>query len=358
MQFGDKIKELRLKKGFSIQGLADLVGVSKPAIQQYEDGTITPSNKVLKKISEALGVRVWHFFSAPPQSIKLIEFRDGHTLQDEEKEKNTIRELIVTVAQKYLDLVTIMNERILFDNPVADTEISTNSDVEKAAKKLRKKWKIADSPIDDVTEFLELKGFIILTIERPTGSSGVCGYIEDTSGNIPVIIVNTFDDPEITRKRFTILHELAHLLLRFSSTLTKRDQENMCHYFAAAMLLPDEVLISAIGKDRTSISLIELISLKEAYGISIPAIIIRANNVGIINNITKDNWLQTYNIWRDSQMSLGRYTKSLEKPARIENLITKAIAEKRITWEKAAELTNTPIDKLEQMYRNGMLEIK
>ncbi|MFT3749061.1 MAG: XRE family transcriptional regulator [Agriterribacter sp.] len=357
MQFGEKIKGLRLKKGYSIQALADLVGVSKPAIQQYEDDTICPSNMVLKKISEALGVGVWYFFSGKQKKLSLIDFRDGHTLINEDEEKNIILDEVKSYAQKYIELVAIMNEKIPFENPIEDVEIKGYPDVEKAAKKLRKKWRIGDSPIDDVTSLLESKGFIILTVERPTNSQGVCGYIEDEGSNIPVIIVNTFQDKEVTRKRFTIIHELGHLVLMFHAEMSKELREQMCHYFASAMLLVEDAMISYIGKDRTSLSLKELIYIKETYGISIQAIIYRAKNVGLINELTKRKWLDIYNTWYDSKKDFGSYEKSEEKPRRFESLTAKAIAEKRISREKAVELTGIPLDQLDEIYNNKMLEI-
>ena len=355
MRFGAKIKELRLKKGFSIQMLADMSGVSKPAIQQYEDDTITPSNMVLKRVADALGVGVWHFFPVKRKTISLIDFRDGHTLLNEAREKDTILEIVRSQVQKYIDLLSILNEKIIFENPLADMVISTYDDVEKGAKKVRKKLKVGEAPIDDITGLLEANGFIILTINRPTYSQGVCGFIEDNDEKIPVIIFNEFQDTEVTRKRFTILHELAHLILTFHETITKEQQELMCHYFASAMLLPEDAMISFIGKDRTSISFRELVDLKETYGISIQAIIFRAKNIGMIKEETKRKWLEIYESWQNSK-NFGAYTKSQEKPKRFESLIARAVVERRITVQKAMELAGTPIDMIEDRYINKSFE--
>ena len=40
------------------------------------------------------------------------------------------------------------------------------------------------------------------------------------------------------RIRFTLLHELAHLLLKFGDVSNKQ-KETLCHQFSRAMLLPD-----------------------------------------------------------------------------------------------------------------------
>lgn len=357
MQFGGKIKELRLKKGYSIQTLAELAGVSKPAIQQYEDNTITPSNKVLKQIADALSVGVWHFFSSKRREVKLLEFRDGHTLLDEEQEKVIIQEDVKDYFQKYIELVKILREKIMFENPLEDMQINNFADVEKAAKKVRKKWRLGEAPIDDVICLLESKGILIYTIDRPTKSQGVFGYIEDEEGNIPVIIVNTFEDKEVTRKRFTILHELAHIILLFHPSISKEMQEKMCHYFASAMLLVDAILIEHLGKDRTTVSLNELISVKEGYGISVQAIIFRAAAVGLISESTKWKWYNQYKEWKNEDKNFGSYIKSEEKPKRFNNLLSKAIAERRISREKAVELSGIPLDRLDEDFNTEMLDV-
>jgi Zn-dependent peptidase ImmA (M78 family) len=52
--------------------------------------------------------------------------------------------------------------------------------------------------------------------------------------------------------------------------------EKMCDAFAGAVLLPSEILLQEFGKNRTAISMPELRRIKELYGISIAAIMVRA----------------------------------------------------------------------------------
>jgi Zn-dependent peptidase ImmA (M78 family) len=149
------------------------------------------------------------------------------------------------------------------------------------------------------------------------------------------------------RKRFTALHELGHIVLEFAEEVSDKQVEELCHHFAGAVLLVDEVLLEAIGRNRTSISLIEFRRIKERYGISIQAIIFRAKNAGVINTGTLFAWNNIYNEWRATaaEGDFG-YFKSKEKPARLENLLMKGLKEKKISWSKAAELSQTKIDIL------------
>jgi transcriptional regulator with XRE-family HTH domain len=54
----DKIKRMRMHKGFSQVELARRSGVSQPAISQIESGTKTPTLDTLRKLAKALGVPV------------------------------------------------------------------------------------------------------------------------------------------------------------------------------------------------------------------------------------------------------------------------------------------------------------
>lgn len=61
------------------------------------------------------------------------------------------------------------------------------------------------------------------------------------NGTIPVVVFNANKINKPDRIRFTLLHELAHLLLKFGD-ITERQKETLCHQFAGAMLLPEKLL--------------------------------------------------------------------------------------------------------------------
>lgn len=55
-KFGNLIKQQRLKKHYSLAKIGDYAGVSKQAIQRYEQGFMMPSKDVFRKIVEILGL--------------------------------------------------------------------------------------------------------------------------------------------------------------------------------------------------------------------------------------------------------------------------------------------------------------
>ncbi|MBK0379330.1 helix-turn-helix domain-containing protein [Mucilaginibacter segetis] len=359
MSIGNNIKKFRLSKALSLQQLADLVSLSKASIQQYEDGTTQPSNKALLSIAQALKVNLWSFFETVEVTLELAEFRHGEKLTDSESEKKRIHDEVISRSQGFMELENLLNAGINFDNPLADLLVRSVEDGESAAKQLRKKWKLQNLPIDSICGLLEDQGFKILTVERQTDSPGICGFIREHEQMIPFIILNILHEHvrETTRKRFTIAHECAHLLLRMDDSVTKDLAEKICNRFASAFLLPATALIDFLGSQRISISLAELRELKEVYGLSIMSIIYRASEIGLINYDTCREWIEHYNGWRIAQEDFGIFTKSKEEPTRLNRLVNRALSEQRISREMVAQLMHVPLDQINDKFGNQKLNL-
>ena len=61
IRVGEKIKELREKKGLSLKDLADLTGFSTALLSQMENHLVSPSHGTIIKLAKALGVKVGDF---------------------------------------------------------------------------------------------------------------------------------------------------------------------------------------------------------------------------------------------------------------------------------------------------------
>jgi Zn-dependent peptidase ImmA (M78 family) len=108
----------------------------------------------------------------------------------------------------------------------------------------------------------------------------------------PVIVVNAQDSPR--GRVFTILHELAHLLLRSGGLCDTREaretdgEEVLCNHVAGAMLVPESALLEAIGpmaavlKKRT-IPDAELASLSRRFAVSREVVLRRLLAIGRVS---------------------------------------------------------------------------
>ena len=61
VRVGEKIKELRERKGLSLKEVADLTGFSTALLSQMENHLVSPSLGTIIKLARALSVRVGDF---------------------------------------------------------------------------------------------------------------------------------------------------------------------------------------------------------------------------------------------------------------------------------------------------------
>lgn len=326
--FGERLKSARKMKGWSLQDLSDQMNnaVSKQALNKYENGEMKPSGEVLLVLSKALDVQPDFFLKKAGIILPEVEFRKKPSLSA--KQIESIKETVKHFLERYLEVENLLNIKAAFYNPVSHIQISSEKDIEYAAMQLLDKWNLGWNPIPNVIEMLEEKGVRVIEIEAPSDFDGLSTYV----GNIPVVVLNKAYTA--VRKRFTALHELGHLVLNIHPGGNK---EKICNAFAGAMLLPDHSLEGLIGNKRNNIMPGELVSIKEQFGISFQAIIMRALQKGIINNGLASRFFSTFTQLPESP--LPNYGNS-EKSYRFNHLLYRLAAEDIVSISKAANLAN------------------
>jgi Zn-dependent peptidase ImmA (M78 family)/DNA-binding Xre family transcriptional regulator len=146
-----------------------------------------------------------------------------------------------------------------------------------AARYLRQQWKL-DGPIENLIGTLEEHG--ILVVYRSLGSRSQDG-VSSWPANLtqpPIIVVNEDLPPD--RVRFTVAHELAHLLLHRAPS---ENAEKEANRFAGEFLVPEADIVSELTGLTTG-DLARLTGLKNEWGASIGMLIQRAKDVGTISD--------------------------------------------------------------------------
>lgn len=342
----------------TLQQLADQLNISKQAVHRLESGEMKPSSELLLNVCEIFNKPYEYFRDNIDKRYQLEQICFRHNSEKEVKLVTLleIKQEILDEVTYFINLENLLGIERTFENPLADLGINNKKDVEKAAKQLRKKWRLGSVPIADVVETLENKGIYVVEVQHNEEFSGLSTMMND---EIPVIVLNK-NVKSIERKRLTAIHELGHLILKFSKHLNEETIERYCNHFAGAVLLPEEMLWEELGKKRLGISFSELKRIKETYGISIQAIIFRASETGYISSSDLSSWLNNYEDWKNNEMKIigsGNFL-AREKPIRKENLLIRALAEKRIMWSKAAQIMHSNIDTLKMAFGSAVLEIR
>ncbi|WP_420148592.1 helix-turn-helix domain-containing protein [Spirosoma sp.] len=327
------ITRARQQIGMTMEELANQVSISKQAISTYENGFRNPDSTTLLSIAKALGQNLEYFFSAHRVSFRLnaINYREGMSLSPDQR--ITVEQIASDALSGYMELETIAKETKPFENPLQGIDpVKTAEDAEKAAFQLRKKWKLGDGPLHNLVDVLEKRGIRIIKVKfgYTYTHEGLSGWVDNRK--FPVVILN--DRPQdVCRIRFTLLHELGHLLLVMADDLSLDDIEKYCNAFAGAVLLPTDILIAEFGKNRTAISMPELQRIKQLYGMSVYAIMVRARMAKLITYEAYQNWKMS--AFEDHEYG---YYLGEEEPQRFLQMLYRCLSERKIGLDKAAQL--------------------
>lgn len=356
--FAARLKELRERYHMTLQQLADQLNVSKQAVHRLESGEMKPSSELLLNVCGIFNKPYEYFRDNLDDRFRLEQICFRHNSETAVKQVTLleIKQEVLNDVTYFIDLENLLGIERTFENPLADIGIADKKDIEKAAKQLRKKWKLGSGPIADVVDTLENKGVYVVEVNYDEDFSGLSTMLNE---EVPVVVLNR-NVRSIERKRLTAFHELAHLILRFAKNLNEETIERYCTHFAGAVLVTDEVLWEEFGKKRVCISFNELKRIKEAYGISIQAIIFRARDTEYISSTDLSSWLNRYEEWKNNEMKIigsGRFL-GREKPTRKEMLLVRALSEKRMMWSKAAEIMHTSINHLKMQFGSQVLAIR
>jgi transcriptional regulator with XRE-family HTH domain len=90
MSFAERLSEVRKKRGFSQEELAELLGTKGPAIGRYERGVAKPTIEVAGKLAKILGVSLDYLVGNTDQELDtntLKRILEVQKLPDDIKEK-------------------------------------------------------------------------------------------------------------------------------------------------------------------------------------------------------------------------------------------------------------------------------
>lgn len=345
--FAERFKSARLMNGFSLQDLANALGgaLSRQALHRYEKGDVIPDAEKINMLSKALNVSSDFFFRPTKVEFSDIEYRKLNRMHP--KEIAVINETTKEYLSRYLELEEIIGLAHSFENPLKGFEsVNTYEQVNKAATVLRAKWSLGTGPIFNIVELLEDKNIKVVRLNVDEDFDGLQTFVNKT---IPVVAYNERKANKPDRIRFTLLHELAHLLLTFSN-VTEKQKEILCHQFAGALLLPEETIKAELGSHRNKLSTLELGNIKRQYGISMQAIVMRAKVCGIINeNYTKQFFFMIKN--QNWKVDEPFDYEGIEKSNRFEQLLFRALIEEQISMSKAASLINKSLAEFKKEYQ-------
>jgi Zn-dependent peptidase ImmA (M78 family) len=199
---------------------------------------------------------------------------------------------ILSLAKAEMNLVRLTIQRLLkcvdLDTPtIPFFDVELDGAPQTIAQRLREFWKVPKGPIKNLIALLESKGFIVIQVDFE--SEDISGSGMFTVDRVPIIYVNK--RMPMCRQRFTICHELFHIIAHVNSSVEEsRDIEKEADFFSGEFLMPESD-ISRNLEGRLTIA--KLADLKRYWQCSMGAILTRAKQVRAISDRhAKTLWIQ------------------------------------------------------------------
>ena len=130
VSFMNRIKQLRLARGLSLDELADLMGgiVTKQALSKYELGASMPSAPVLNQLARALDVKAMDLWAEPLFEVKFLGYRKRVSLS--ERWQQSFEADLSRKLEERLKLQEYCYSNVSFDLPIRSYEVQTEGDAE------------------------------------------------------------------------------------------------------------------------------------------------------------------------------------------------------------------------------------
>jgi len=285
----DLLKVARQSRALSQAQLAEKSGVSQAAISKAESGLLPLGEEFVQKLATALKYPVSLFYE--------LDRIFGLPISLQYRKRASVGQRALEQLEAEVNLRLMHLRRLLrsidfeaeFELPSLDCDELGGPDA--VAERLRRTWLIPTGPIRNLVEVVERAGCVVFSCEFH--SLGVDGLTLSPLGMPHCIFINS--ELPADRQRFTIAHELGHLVMHRGGSQFMEEEANA---FAAAFLMPHADIA---GDLAGGLSLPRLAGLKRTWRVSMAALIYRAHTIGAIN----EN--QNTSLWR--QMATKGFRK-------------------------------------------------
>lgn len=341
----EKLLSARKLTGLSTRAVAEKLAkrfpISHATIANYESGKSSPPMDVLAALAD-LYDRPINWFLERGKSLTGVRYRN---LKSRVKERELHR--FEADVQRWVDAYVAVETRLKrpLVSTIKETRVKSTIDADDLSREVRRMLQISeDDAIPSMVEVLEK--FRVRVLEQPT-ELRIDGLAAKYDEEYVVVLNPTVSND---RGRLNAAHELAHVLFGdcdHDGQETK-ETERRAFDFASHFLLPNNQLKKAfIGK-----SMVRLVQFKERFGISMAAMVYRADKLGFITKSeAKWLWIEfARRGWKSNEPGLVRP----DRATRFEQLIDELLVSGKMSLKEVADLAGVRPDAIRERLNFAM----
>ncbi len=342
----------RKSLGLSQEQLAEITGVTRQSINNYENAKTLADSKILSALASALGITLDDLLRSQNEGLPNFRFR-AHVKFDKNAQFVT---QVLRMLQTYNALEQAIGLPTYTPESTPCHQVWGNEKrIQTIAGLFRHRLGLGDAPVANLFQSVEEIGLKVL--RQPIPVKGFFGLSACSDIEGAFVLVNTHS-VTIERQLFTLAHEIGHLIfhrVEYQNTLmeegTKEEEkarEQVADYFASHLLVPQAEF------ERMYELTQDIVKLKRHFRVSYLVILNRLLSMGMIDFMKeKAKICAIYKKQHDgaslqNSMELPPILSLEEYPEneRYEYLIWQSLKLGKISEMKAAELLNLTVEKL------------
>ncbi len=276
----------RESRGITQSGLSEILGVGQGTVSKVESGMNDAAPDFVEELSRSLLYEPSFFYEVGrPYGMPPFHYRKRKKLG-----KKALEKMIAEMNIRRIHLKVLLRSKDWRANtyiPEIDRdEYLAGSrkpfSIEDVARQIRELWMLPDGPIENVVEILEDNGGIVIPCNF---DSDLIDAVSQRIDGMPALFFVNMNAPA-DRIRLTLCHEMAHMMLHTTSFLDDDVMEQEADLFAGAFLLP----ANQFRAQLTKFDLRQTANLKRHWKVSMAAIAMRADNLGMITPYQKKSF--------------------------------------------------------------------
>lgn len=308
----------RESRGMKQTELARLLGIEQGTVSKIEGGMLQVSDVLLERMSRALRYPN-EFFS---QNERVFGF--GSTVFYHRRRQGLplthLRQLHAEMNIRRFGINRLLRSATI-DAPLKFERHQPEEyrgRVEVIARTVRAAWKLPPGPVRNMTAELENAGAVIIRCDFGTRKADAISEWIDPSP--PIFFVNAHPDVTGDRLRFSLAHELGHLVMH---QYPVPDMEEQADRFAAEFLMPEK----EIAPQLTRLTLPKLALLKQQWKVSMGSLIEHAYRIGNISKSQRSRLIIQLRADTHSYREPIDTDIAIEQPRLLDELIQAHISE-------------------------------
>jgi len=279
---GERLRTAREIFGVTQDELRNRAGLSQSLLSQVERGQKPASPELIKAVADGLGLPLT-FFDVVPDDVPLDSLR----FRKQKTASAVTTRRAQALFQEGFRVSRILVERSRYPRallPYATGEV-TDEDIVELASQTRDALQVAlDKPLPHLMRAIERAGVPVAPIVLPDPEASPLSKnqhfgLSYWGGPYEHAFIGYFPGHAGDRDRFTLAHELGHLVLHLRRRAV--DPEREANLFAGELLMPFDRARETLGMGLT---LSDYGRIKAVWGVSMQGLIMRAKQLGLITD--------------------------------------------------------------------------